>query len=116
MASPQIVTLVSLASVSVVYAFVCDIRLSQKASKVRKLLQRERPELWSKLNFFARNWNGGHPGLKLLYRRNVVDLPEFDQQYEQLRSLERKILWGIGLVSVCIGLVIVGSKYWGWEW
>ncbi len=115
MASPQIVILVPLAVVSVVYAFVCDIRLSRKASKLRKWLQRERPELWSELNFFARNLSGGQPGLKLLYRRRVVGLPEFDRQYEQLRALQWKGLWSIGIGSVCIGLVLVGSRFWGWR-
>ena len=116
MASPQIKTLVSLAGVSVVYAFLCEIQLSRKASKLRNWLKKMRPDLWSELNFFARNWNGGLPGIKLLYRRNVVGLPEFDHEYEQLSALQRKLLWGIGIGSLCIGLVIVGSKFWGWHW
>ena len=116
MTSPQIKILISLAIALIVYAFVCQIRLSRKAKKLADWLQKERPDLWSELNFIARNWNGGQPGLKLLYRRNVVGLPRFDQQYEQIHSLERQILWGIILGSVCIGLVFVGSKFWGWQW
>jgi hypothetical protein len=81
----------------VVYAFVCDVRLFREARKTRKWLQRVRPELWSELNFFAQNWNGGQPGIKRLYRSNLVGLPEFDQKYEQLNALERKLLWGIGV-------------------
>jgi len=116
MASPQIKILILLAGVSIIYAFVCKIRLSQKASKLANWLQKERPELWSELNSFQRNWDGGLPGLKILYRRNVVDLPSFDQQYEQLHSMERQLLWGIVLGSVCIGLVAIGFRFWGWHW
>jgi hypothetical protein len=116
MASPQIKILLSLAGVSIVYAFVCNIRLSRRASKLANRLQEERPDLWSELNFVARNWNGGHPGLKILYRRNGVDLPMFDQQYEQLRLMERKFLWSISIGSVCIGLVLIGFRFWGWHW
>ena len=116
MASPQIAILISLAGVSIVSAFVCDVLLSRKASKLREWLQRERPELWSELNFFARNWNGSQPGLKLLYRRKAVGLPEFDMQYEQIRALERKLLWGVGIGSVSIGLVLIGFRFWGWQW
>ena len=116
MASPQIKILISLAAVTIIHAFVCEIRLTRKASKLANWFQKERPDLWSELNSFARNYNGGYPGLKILYRRNAVGLPLFDQQYEQLRSLERKFLWGIGIGSVCIGLVIMGSKFWGWHW
>ena len=75
MTSPEIKVLISLAVASLVYAFVCQIRMSRKASKLADWLQKERPELWSELNFIARNWNGGQPGLKILYRRNVVGLP-----------------------------------------
>jgi hypothetical protein len=116
MASPQIKILVSLAALSIVYAFVCNIRLSRKASRLANWLQKERPDLWSELNFIARNWNGGQPGLKILYRRNAVSLPYFDQQYAQLHSIERQVLWGIIVASVCIGLVFIGSKFWGWHW
>jgi hypothetical protein len=116
MASPQIKIMISLAGVSIVYAFVCNIRLSRKASKLANWLQNERPDLWSELNFIARNWNGGQPGLKLLYRRKVVGLPMFDQQYEQLHSIERQLFWGIVIGLVCIGLVLIGSRFWGWYW
>ena len=116
MDSPQIKILISLAAVSIVYAFVCNIRLSRKASKLANWLQKERPELWSELNFVAKKWNGGHPGLKLLYQRNVVGLPRFNQQYEQIHSVERQLFWGIIMGSVCIGLVIIGYKFWGWHW
>ena len=115
MTSPEIKILISLAVASIVYAFVCQIRMSRKASKLADWLQKERPDLWSELNFIARNWNGGQPGLKLLYRRNVVDLPSFDQQYEQLHSIERQLLWGITVGAVCIGLVIIDFKFWGWR-
>ena len=116
MASPQIQILVSAASISIVYAFVWDIRLSRKASILRDRLRKECPKLWSELNFVARNWNGGQPGLKFLHRKNLVDLPWFDQQYEQLRAMERKLIWGMGIGSVCIGLTLLGSRFWGWHW
>jgi len=116
MASPQIKILISLAAVSAIYAFACKIRLSRKASKLENWLQKERPDLWSELNILARNWAGGHAGLKMLYRRNVVGLPSFDQQYEQLHYIERQLLLGIVIGSVCIGLVLIGSRFWGWHW
>ena len=116
MTSPPIKILISLAGVSLIYAFVCNIRLTRNASKLAKWLQKERPELWSGLNFVARNWNGGQPGLKILYQRNAVDLPDFDQQYKQLRSIERHLLWGVIIGSACIGLVLIGFEFWNWHW
>jgi hypothetical protein len=116
MTSPEIKILISLAAVSIVYAFVCQIRLSRKASKLADWLQKQRPDLWSEVNVIARSWNGGQPGLKLLYRKKVVGLPMFDKRYEEIHVIERQLLWGIVLGSVCIGLVFVGCKFWGWQW
>ena len=116
MASPQIKILISLSAVTIIYAFVCEIRLSRKASKLANWLQKERPDLWSELNILARKWAGGQAGLKILYRRNVGGLPSFDQQYEQLHSIERQLILSIVIGSVCIGLVFIGSRFWGWHW
>jgi hypothetical protein len=116
MPSPQIKILLSLAAVSIVYAFVCQIRMTRKASRLARWIRKERPDLWSELNYVARNWHGGHPGLKLLNRKNAVDLPGFDQEYGQLSAVERKFFWGIGIGSVCIGTLLAGFLFWGWHW
>lgn len=116
MASPQIKILISLGAISIVYAFVCEIRLTRKARILADLIKNERPELWQDLNFVARSWNGGHPGLKLLYRRNVVGLPKFDQEYMRLHALERHLVWGVIIGSVCVGLVALGLNLLNWHW
>ena len=116
MPSPQIKILISLSAVSIVYAYVCQIRMTQKASRLARWIQEERPELWSGLNVVARNWHGGHPALKLLKKNNAVDLPGFDQKYEQLHAMERKFFWGVGIGSVCIGALLAGFLFFGWQW
>ncbi len=114
MTSPQIKVLISLAAVSIVYAFLCRIRLSRKISELKSWLRKEHPEFGSELDKLAKNWSGGLGGLKILYRRNTIYLPNFTIQFEKLLRIERKLLWGICIGSVCIGLVIIGFKYWGW--
>jgi len=110
----QVKILITLAVIAIGYAFVCNIRLSQRAGRLADWLRKERPDLWSQLNPVARNWNGGHPGLKLLHRRNSVCLPRFDREYEQLRALERQLVWAVITGAACIGLVILGVKVFGW--
>lgn len=116
MTSPQIKILVSGACVSILYAFVCDMIILRRARKLMNWLQQERPELWSKLNFVVKRVRGGQPALKMLKRKNAVDHPEFNRQYEQMNSMQRKVLWGIGTGLICVGLAIAGSRLWGWHW
>ena len=115
MSSPEAKILVVIACVSIVYAFVCQIRISRKAGILSEWIRKKRPDLWSEVPILARSWNGGQPGLKILYRRNAVGHPKFDRDYEQLQSMERNLLWGVSIGSVCIGLVIIGSVCWGWQ-
>ena len=105
-----------MAGVSNVYAFVCEIRLSRKASRIASWLQKERPGPWSELNIVARNWHGGYPALKILHRRHVVGLPRFDREYVQLRAIERKLFWGVGIGVVCFGALIAGFIFLDWYW
>ena len=107
--------LLSVAAIAIVYAFFYQVRLARKASDLAKWVRGERPDLWSPLNFIARNWNGGQPGLKYLYRKKLLGLPRFERQYEELRVLERRLLWGIGIGSLCIGLLAIGTKLLGWS-
>lgn len=116
MTSPEIKILIVLAGISIVYAYVCEIRLSRKARQVANWLRKERPGLWSELNIVARNWNGGYPALKVLYRRNVVGLSRFDREYAQLHAIERQLLWGIGIGVVCLGALVAGFIFLEWHW
>ena len=115
MTSLQVKILILLAAAFLVYAFICQIRLSLKAKELADWLQKQRPDLWVELNPIARNMNGGYPGLKLLYRRNVVSLPRFDQEYQQLQAIERHLLGGIVIGFISIGLVLIGVSFWGWQ-
>ncbi len=116
MASPQVMLTVSLVAVAVGYSFWCNIRISGKSSHIRERLKKEAPEQWSKLNPIARNWNEGQSGIKLLHRKGLVDYPGFEEEVKQLLDLERKMLWGIGVGLVSIGLAIAGTTLWGWQW
>lgn len=107
---------VSLTAVSVVYAFWCDIRISNKSNEIRRWLEKEAPGPWSNLNFVARSWNGGQPGIKLLHRKQLVRLPGFEEKVEQLRDLERRMLWGIAVAMLALVAAIGGTHLWDWQW
>ena len=108
--------MISLAGISVVFAFICQIRLTQKATKLANQLKKKYPDLWSELTFIARNSSGGYPGIKILIKRKQVELPKLEQEYKQLQLIEKKLLCGLSVGMVCIASVIIGFKYLGWHW
>jgi hypothetical protein len=115
MTSLEVKILISLAAVSLVYAFICQIRLSQKAGKLADRVKEKCPDLWSELNPIARNINGGYAGLKLLYQKNTAAFTQLDQEYRKLQSIERHLLGGIITGFISIGFVLVGVTFWGWK-
>jgi hypothetical protein len=116
MASPYIVLTTSATAAAVVYAFWCSIRIAKQSGWIREHVRKEAPEAWEKLNAVERNWNNGQPGIMFLYRKKLVDYPGFEQEVRQLRDLERKMLWGIGVGIACIGLAVAGTELLGWQW
>jgi len=116
MASPYVILTTSLTAVAVVYAFWCSIRIGKQSGRIREHVQKEAPEEWSKLNVLVRNWNNGQAGIMLLYKKGLVQYPGFEAEVQQLRGLERKMLWGVGVGVVCIGLAVAGTELFGWQW
>ena len=116
MTSPEIKILITLAGLALVHAFICDIRLSRNAARLADKLRDAYPDTWSELNPVARNWNGGYPAIKLLKRRNLVHLPGFDREYQELRTLEKRFLPSLATGVVCLGALIPGFLFLGWAW
>ena len=115
MTSPYIILTVSLATVATVYSFWLSIRIRGKAGRIRARLEKEAPEEWSKLNPIARGWNNGQPGIVYLHKRKLAGYPGFEEEVEQLRAMDRRMMWGIGFAIGCILLVIVGKELLGWQ-
>lgn len=116
MTSPEIKILISIAAIVCIYGFVCQIQLTRQAGNLSKRVARDRPDLWSQLNPIARNWNGGQPGLKFLYRTQNIDIPGFKEDYNKLQILERRLLWAIAIGAACIALAGIGTKLNLWQW
>lgn len=116
MTSPYIVVSTSLVVAATVYSFWLSIRVAGRSGRIRERLKKEAPEAWSKLNPIARNWNNGQPGIKFLHKEKLADYPGFEEEVEELRAMERRMLWGIGLAITCIGVVIAGTELLGWQW
>jgi len=114
MASPYVILTSS--ATAVVYAFWCSIRIAKQSGRIRERLKKEAPEAWSQLNVIVRNWNNGQAGIMFLQKKKLADYPGFEEEVQQLRGLERKMLWGVGVGVVCIGLAVAGTELLGWQW
>jgi hypothetical protein len=51
------------------------------------------------------------------YRRSTHSIdPDFDTLYQARKNAMRAQIAAICLAMALIGLVLVGTRYWGWTW
>lgn len=115
MTSPEIKILVLIALVACVYAFVLEARRGRRTERLAKWVEAACPQEWDAFHWTARKFNRGG-ALAHLYRRNLIADPHFASEYEAVKPFQRRQVIGFLIGVGAIALVIIGSRYWGWEW
>lgn len=114
-ASLEVKILIVLAAVALLAAFVLSWRATVRFGRLVAWVEATYPERWNELHWTLRRIAKGS-AVAGLSRRGLGDDPEFARRYGDFRRLQR---WMIALVvigSAPIGLVIFGTRFWGWQW
>lgn len=107
---------VSLAAISLVYAYVCEIRQDIGYHRLRDWVEENHPDAWATLNAVHRHALGGRIGLRALHRGPLAHDPAFSDRYLPISRMERRKLQGMAVGAIAIGMTIVGTMFWGWAW
>lgn len=114
--SPYVMATVSTATIALVYAYVCQIRQESTARRVRDWVRDTYPEVWVTLNWVQQHAMGGTIGLKKLRDGALSDDDAFRERYARVTRLDRHKLIATAVGALGIGLAILGTLYWGWNW
>jgi hypothetical protein len=115
-ASPGVIVLTVAAVAAAVYAFVCGLREDRIARTVVKRVRETSPEAWASLNWFFRRLVSPTITLKILRRRHRPSDRHWEHELDRLRRVERQKFAALGVAVACIGLVLIGTAFWGWTW
>jgi hypothetical protein len=117
-ASPGVVLLTAAGAVAAVYAFICHIRAERLARVTMNRVRATQPGVWQRL--IADHWllRIANPAITIKVWRARHGSPDahFDDELERVRRIERQEYVAVGAAGVCIALVLVGTRYWGWSW
>jgi hypothetical protein len=117
-ASPGVIVFTSVGVIAAVYAFICEVRAERVARVAVRRVRAAQPGLWQSL--VAENWllRFANPAItiKLLCARHGARDTHFDEHFERVRQLQRRGHIAIGVASVSIALVLIGTRFWGWTW
>ncbi|HXH83958.1 MAG TPA: hypothetical protein VNN07_13670 [Candidatus Tectomicrobia bacterium] len=114
-ASPGVILLTGAGAIAAVYAFVCQIRANRIARAAVNRVRAARPDVWRQLDWLVRVANPTVK-MKVLRNRHGIRAPDFDAAFEAVRRLERRQILAIAAAAVCVALVLIGTRMWGWRW
>jgi hypothetical protein len=114
--SPAVILWTSLAAVAMIYAFFCEIRQDRLARPLRRWVQEAYPNAWASLPWLYRRTLAARIVVRLLLRQRIVTDPAFVERYRPIGRLETEKLVAIIVGLACIGVVLVGTRVWGWAW
>jgi hypothetical protein len=114
--SPAVILWISLGGLAVIYAFVCEIRQDRLARPLRRWVQEAYPHAWAALPWLYRRVVAARIILRLLVRQRIIADPALAERYRPIARLETEKLIATLVGLACLGLVLVGTRVWGWAW
>ncbi len=117
-ASPGVIVFTTAGIVAAVYAFICHIRAERVARVAVNRVRDTRPGAWHSV--VANNWllRVADPAItiRVLRARHDVSDPQFDDHFQRVQDIERREYRAVAAAFVCIAVVLIGTRYWGWTW
>lgn len=114
-ASPGVIVFTTVGVITAVYAFICRVQAERVARAAMKRVRATQPGLWQSLDWLLRIANPAIT-LKVLRARHGTSDPHFDRHLERVRQLERRGHVALAAGSLCIALLLIGTRFWGWTW
>ena len=113
--SPFVMVLITLAAVVSLLAWWLSARNSRRTRALLAYLEQNEESYWRSQQSLSRKINP--IGVIEAYRRSVqAPDPEFDALYQARKSGTRAQISAIVLAMALIGLVLIGTRFWGWSW
>jgi hypothetical protein len=114
-ASPGVIVFTTVGVVATVYAFICHVRAERVARTAMKRVRAMHPGLWQRLDWLLRLASPAITMTVLRARHGTSD-PHFDRHLQRVKRLQRRGHVALAAGFVCIALLLIGTRFWGWTW
>ena len=115
MAHPAIMFSISVSTVSIVYAYIQQIKKDKKAENLEKWVRDKFPEIYNDLPWVHRKLLKSEVSLNIINNKKLIDDSDFEFMYKELKSFNKKLY--ISLAIGILGLIFTffTSHFLGWE-
>jgi hypothetical protein len=113
--SPFVMALITLAAVVSLFAWWLSVRNSRRTRELIEYLERNQGSFWGSQQTLSRKLTA--IGIIEAYRRSAQNPdPEFSALYQARKRGLLAQISAIVLAATLIGLVLIGTRFWGWSW
>ncbi len=115
MAHPAIMFSISVSAVSIVYAYVQQIKKDSRAGNLEKWVRDKYPETYDNLPWVHRKLLKSEVSLNIINNKKLIDDSDFEFMYKELKAFNKKLYISLAIGILGIAFTIIASKYFGLE-
>lgn len=115
MAHPAIMFSISVSAISIVYAFVQQIKRDSRAGNLEKWVRDKYPEIYNDLPWVHRKLLKSEVSVNIINNKKLIDDSDFELMFKELKAFNKKLY--ISLAIGILGLIFTffTSYFLGWE-
>jgi hypothetical protein len=115
MAHPAIMASISLTAVSVIYAFIQQIKKDNKAEKLENWVRDKYPEVYDDLPWLHRKLLKSEVVLTVINKKKLLNDTDFELMYKEVTAFNKKFYISLAIGILGLTFTIVTSYFLGWE-
>ncbi len=115
MAHPAIKVSIIVMAISVIYAYILQIKKDNKADKLRKWVMKKYPEVYDSQPWHHRKMLKSEVVLNVINKKKLIDDEEFENMYSDVNANNKKFYVLLALGIAAIAFIVIASKYFGLE-
>ncbi len=115
MAHPAIMFSISVSAVSIVYAFVQQIKKDRRAGSLEKCVRDKYPEIYNDLPWVQRKLLKSEVSLNIINNKKLIDDSDFNFMYKELKVFDKKFYVSLAIGILGLIFTFITSYFLGWE-
>jgi hypothetical protein len=112
--SPEIAILLAIAALAALWTFISKTKLERRGSRLIDWIRQNHREAWAALPWVYR-YIFRDRGLAELARRNAISDPDFAREYGKIVPFRRHILISGIIAGGAIAVIVIGVRFFGWQ-
>ena len=112
--SPEIAILLAIAALAALWTFISKTKMERRGSRLVDWIRQNYREAWAALPWVYR-YIFRDRGLAELARRNAISDPDFAREYGKIAPFRRHILISGIIAAGAIALIVIGVRFFGWQ-